>query len=174
MSDTSVNIPNQKYIESRTSGSKSSGVCVCLGGSSLVIIVLGLSAWSMYIFISTIIMLAEGGWTEIASSCSTSLRDTILAFIILMWVLGGSGGKMMLSSETVIAGGVIFILAFGTLASVLTGNWAKRSDTCSAYLDAHSNGANTANVILINQIAFGWIMTFIGFVGVFMGVACSD
>ena len=170
--DTRVVIRGGQFSEQNSEDDKS-GACACLGVTSLVIFILALCAWAMYIFVGSIIMLADGGYHGLVENCSYPMRNTLLAFIVIMWVLGGIGGKMMTSAETAIIGGVILVLTYGSLASVLSWTEANRSDTCTVYMD-DTYGVTSPYVMLINQIVFGWFMTFVGLVGCFIGAICKD
>jgi hypothetical protein len=160
--------PAPYQVTPQTSEKSNSGIVACCGGGFGVLLVLGVISLSLMVFITTIIMLAEGGWSGVQENCSTSMRDTLLAFIILQYLLGGSGAKSASKKEGMIVGGVIMLITFGVLSSINTAHFSMRSDTCHAYLTSTS-GVNSPYWVVINQQIFGWIMTFISIILTIIG-----
>ena len=81
-------------VTQKTSEKSNSGIVACCGGGFGVLLVLGVITLSLMVFITTIIMLAEGGWNGVQENCSTSMRDTLLTFIILPVYSGRIGSKV--------------------------------------------------------------------------------
>jgi hypothetical protein len=145
----------------------------CCGTISLIILLFSVVAWALYIFISTIIMLAEGGWNDIADNCTENLRNTILVFIVCFPTIGNGIARLMSKSETMTYGGAFCSILFIVLSSILTYEFVQKSDTCADYLYENLDGANKAGTILINQMVYGWFMTLFGFIFTFIGCVCN-
>ena len=163
--DTRVVIPGGQF--SQNSEDDKSGACACLGVTSLVIFILALCAWAMYIFVGSIIMLADGGamdwWRTVPTPCE--IPSGIYCHNVgVRWDWWEDDDQCRDSYHW----WGYPRLDLRILASVLSWTEANRSDTCTVYMD-DTYGVTSPYVVLINQIVFGWFMTFMELIGCFFG-----
>ena len=134
-----------------------------------IIFVSAYAAYSLMVFINTIIMFADGGWNEMADACGKNIRDTTLAMIIMMFLLGSGAKQKDYKKEFWYAIGFVWLITYGVFGSIHASMMANQSDVCVAYLSNTSGGVNSPNVVLINQLVLSWVNVFIGIVCIFIG-----
>jgi hypothetical protein len=154
--------------------SESSAKC---GGGILfsgVIFLVGYAAFALMVFITSIIMLADGGWTGVADSCGHNLRDTTLAMTIMLFLLSGGGKQKKYDQATLIGLGIVWIITYGVMGSIMAYENANASNQCNAYLTIATGGVNSPQVVLVNQLVLSWINVVMGLIFVILGFLASD
>ena len=139
-----------------------------------ILFVLAYAAYSLMIFINTIIMFADGGWNEMADACGKNIRDTTLAMIIMMFLLGGGAKQKEYKKEIWYAIGFVWFITYGVFGSIQASERANQSDVCVAYLNNTSGGVNSPNVVLINQLVLSWLNVFTGIICIFIGFLSDE
>ena len=158
----------QAYLSQRNESSSSDkwGGCVLVfGGVSLLAYV----AYVLMVFITTIIMLADGGWNDIHYSCGHNLRDTTLAMIIMLFLLGSGGKQKKYESGTMVGIGAAWLLTYGIMGSIMAYERSNASSQCTAYLSNSIGGVNSPQVVLINQLVLAWLNVVIALILLLIG-----
>ena len=172
MAGRQFNLP-QAYLSQRSESESSDkcGGCLLFSG---IIFILGYAAFALMVFITTIIMFADGGWTEIADSCGHNLRDTSLAMIIMLFLLGSGGKQKNYDKATLFGMGIAWLLTYGIMGSIMAYENANASNQCNAYLTNTTGGVNSPQVVLVNQLVLSWINVVMGLVFLIFGCLSSE
>jgi uncharacterized membrane protein YeaQ/YmgE (transglycosylase-associated protein family) len=144
-------------------------LCKCIFSSLGILSLLAFAALVIACFVSTIISFASvwedgnTGWTGIQTNCSKTLRDTMLVVIIMQSVCGSIGGKLFKKDEYG-AAGVIYVITFGVLGSILASYYSEVVEgggICNIYMDSKTSFNSPGNVYMY-QIATSWIFVIAG------------
>ncbi len=156
----------------------------CLSISSVVILLLAISAYALMTAITGIIALASGhsfdgqemsGFKGIAEYCGDNLRNMVLAYIIIALLVFGSTVKNASKKENAVAAGAGTFILYGIMASIITAFYAQSNHgTCQAYMDATKTSINTPYYVVVNQIVLGWVAAFLGLAIAIIFGPCSD
>jgi uncharacterized membrane protein len=151
---------NDYYLDVSSKEDRKIGCCA---GFFLLIYVVA----SLFVFIGTIIMFANGGWNGFADNCNQQMRDTMLAFIIAQFFTGGMVSK---TSYAHILVGVCMILIYAVITGIITNNLITASEQCHNYIMTPKD-MNSPYGVVVGQTSLGWFQMIVGIVMVCYG--CS-
>ena len=175
----------QTQIQNQQSSNKKNYCYGCLGITFITALIVCIAAYSLLTVITGIITLASdhsfdgtkiNGFNGIAQYCGDKLRNMVLAYIVMAVLVGYGSAKhaRKRSSDDIAVAGLATFIFHVIIASIITAFYVESNHgVCQTYMDVTKTSINAPYYVVINQIAFSWIIAFIGLIIGIVGCICK-